>query len=233
LGNSGIWGFGIDDEMSVGWLLQTHVPKFQVLNLAVTGYSTLQSLLQFRAIENQLTQADIVVLSYWTDGQHYNVGDKHEVFGHGFEQDLMKLSDFNKIRLPFGYLSRAGDLGIRYLPIDCATHMAACSPGPDEIADGRRVTEAIFEEILKQRRCHIVVAFFGNPDFGGPDDDPIISLLRLSGVPVADLRFPKSAVDANDYLPSHDHVGAFANYAHFEELFRTLLTSDLIPNPRD
>lgn len=224
MGNSGIWGFGIDDEMTIAWMLQTHVPEFHVLNLAVTAYTTVQSLLQFRAIENQLTQSDIMVFSYWTASQHYNVGDRYESFGHDFELALTKSPDFDKLQLPFGYLSRAGDLGIRYLSLDCAAHLTACSPGPDKIADARKVTEAIFEEILKQHRCHIVVAFFE-----GEDDDPIIALLRSSGVPVADLRFPKSAVDANDFTPAHDHVGAFANHARFEDLLQALLTNGLIP----
>jgi len=223
MGDSNIWGFGIDDEMTIAWMLQTHVPEFHVLNMAVTGYSTVQSLLQFRAIANQLTQSDIVVFSYPTGSPGRHVGDTYEGFGHGFEHALTKIPDFDKLRLPFGYLSRAGDLGIRYLPIDCATHLAACSPGPGELADGPKVTKAVFEQILKQHRCHIVVAFFD-----AHDDDPIIALLRSSGVPVADLRFPRSAVDANDYLPD-GHVGAFATHAIFEDLFQSLLTSGLIP----
>lgn len=227
MGNSLIWGYGIDDEMTIGWMLQSHVPGFQVVNLAVTGYTNVQSLLQFRAIENQLTQSDIVVISYYGAFEpHYDVGDTNDGFGHDFERALNKISDFDKLRLPFGYLSRTGDLGIRYLPIDCAKHLAACSPGPDMIADGPRVTAAIFQEILRQHRCHIVVASFSGPD----ESDRIIALLRASGATMADLKFPKSALDANDYIPSHDHVGAFATHALFEDLLQTLLVSGLVPN---
>ncbi len=224
MGNSTIWGFGLDDEMSIPWMLQTHVNEFRVQNFAVTGYTMVQSLLQLRAIESQLTQDDIVVFPYSDYDQHYNVGDTPGPFGHGFEQTLSKIPDFDKLQLPFGYLSRTGELGIRYLPIDCATHLATCSAGPGEIIDGQKVTEAIFEEILKRHRSHIVVAF-GQ----GGDDDPIITHLQSEGVPVADFRFPKSPVDANDYLPGHDHVGAFANYAKFAELLQTLQKSGLVP----
>ena len=85
---------------------------------------------------------------------------------------------------------------------------------------------AIFREILKQRRCHIVVASFAGLD----ENDPIIALLRASGATVADLQFPKSAFDANDYIPSRDHVGAFATHALFEDLLQALLVSGLVPN---
>jgi hypothetical protein len=227
MGNSWMWGYGIDDEMTIGWLLQSHLPEFQVLNLAVTGYSNVQNLLQYRAIEDQLTQNDIVVLSYYGAlDEHYNVGDKIGVFGHHFERALNKISDFEKLRLPFGYLSPAGDLGIRYLSIDCATHLAACSPGPDMNVDGTRVAAAIFGEILNQRRCHIVVASFPGLD----ENDGVIAMSRASGATVADLQFPKSALDANDYIPSHSHRGAFATHALFENLLQTLRVSGLVPN---
>jgi hypothetical protein len=222
LGNSGIWGFGIDDEMSVPWMLQAHLPKFYVLNLAVTGYTMVQSLLQFRALQNQFRPDDIVVFSYWSAGQHYSVGDTSQSFGHDFELELTKDPVFPKLRLPFGYLSGKGDLSIRYLPISCATRVSDCSPAPGEIVDAQRVTEAIFDEILQKPRCHIVVALIE-----GPNDDPIIAHLRSSGVTVADLRFPKSKIDANDYTPAHDHLGAFASHARFEDLLHALSASGL------
>jgi hypothetical protein len=94
------------------------------------------------------------------------------------------------------------------------------------IADGPRFTAEIFQEFLRQHRCHIVVASFSGPD----ESDRIIALLRASGATMADLKFPKSALDANDYIPSHDHVGAFATHALFEDLLQTLLVSGLVPN---
>ncbi len=81
LGNSHAWGFGLDDEMTIAWMLQTRLKEFKVLNLSVTGYSELQSLLQFRALAPQLTGDDIVVFSYDDDLMHNNVGDTAEAFG--------------------------------------------------------------------------------------------------------------------------------------------------------
>jgi hypothetical protein len=132
------------------------------------------------------------------------------------EGELAKPGDFDDLRLPFGYLSTGGVIGIRYVPMSCARNPASCPPGPGRIVDGRQVTEAIFREVLEQH-CRLVIAFIG-----GQDDDPIISFLRSSGVPIADMRFPKSTIDKNDFLPERYHVGAFANFARFEELFRTL-----------
>src|SRR5215471_16694727 len=46
LGNSRIWAIGLDDEMTVAWLLQTRLPNYRVINLAMTSYTNVQQLLQ-------------------------------------------------------------------------------------------------------------------------------------------------------------------------------------------
>jgi len=53
-GNSGIWGSGLDDEMTTLWLLQARLPGYRVTNLALTGYSNVQQLLQYRNIKDNL-----------------------------------------------------------------------------------------------------------------------------------------------------------------------------------
>jgi hypothetical protein len=74
-GDSAVFGWGLDDEETLPWLLQTRLPQFQVLNLTVTSYSSLQALMQLRRLEPPLGPDDVVVLEYQRLTNTFNVAD--------------------------------------------------------------------------------------------------------------------------------------------------------------
>jgi hypothetical protein len=89
-GNSTIWAMGLDDEMTVPWLLQARLPDYHVINLASTGYSNVQQLLQYRRIRDQLHPDDIVVFNYGVQNLPANVADPIWIrtLSHGYEMSL-------------------------------------------------------------------------------------------------------------------------------------------------
>lgn len=61
LGDSMAWGFGVDYDETFGALVERMVPDTQVINLAVSGYSTDQELLVYRD-EGYKYRPDLVVI---------------------------------------------------------------------------------------------------------------------------------------------------------------------------
>jgi hypothetical protein len=226
LGASTIWAVGLDDEMTVPWLLQARLPNYQVINLALTGYSNVQQLLQYRRIKDNLHPDDIIVFSYAASDLLSNVADPSEikVLSSGYEMSLSNKEKFREVRIPYANLSNEGGLNISYAPIMCAIERNSCIHNIPEAEIREAIAKKIFAEIMQNHKCHVLVAFFQ-----GGDNDPVVAFLESSGVPVADLRI-KPGVDYDDYLPGEEggHRGAFINFGFYGVLFEALLKNQML-----
>ena len=217
LGNSTIWAMGLDDEMTAPWLLQARLPNYQVVNLALTGYSNVQQLLQYRKLEDNLRPDDIVVLSYSSIDLLHNVADPIliKALSNGYEWSLSSKEKFRDVRIPYASLSNAEELSIKYTSIICdLAEKKNCIRGSLEPKLREDISNKIFAEIMQNRKCHVLVAFLD-----GSDNDPVISFLQTLGAPIADIRI-KPGIDYDDYLPGEEggHRGAFASFRFYEDL---------------
>jgi hypothetical protein len=227
LGNSSIWAVGLSDEMTAPWLLQARLPNYQVVNLALTGYTNVHQLLQYRRIKETLHSDDIVVVSYSAGDLLHNVADPNwlKAESHGYELSLSNKVNFREVRIPYANLSNEGNLGINYIPMVCARNeKSKCSHDIPVAKVREAMAIKIIEEILQDGKCHVLVAFFD-----GDDNDPVIASLRSSGAAIADLRI-KPGVDDDDYLPERDHRGAFTSYWFFEVLFDAFSKNKMLRN---
>ena len=65
LGDSVIFGYGVNDEDSMWWLVQERLPNIKVMNYSVAGYGILQNLLRFkREFNNVDLTGSIVVIGH-------------------------------------------------------------------------------------------------------------------------------------------------------------------------
>ncbi|HTZ67179.1 MAG TPA: SGNH/GDSL hydrolase family protein [Roseiarcus sp.] len=227
LGNSLIWAIGLDDEMTAPWLLQTRLPDYQVINLALTGYSNVQQLLQYQKLKDNLQPDDVVVLSYSAIDLLNNVADPVSTKGlsDGYEMSLSSKESFRDAQIPYANLSKDGELVISYTPMVCSSEgMNRCIRNKIEPKVREVIADKIFAEVMQDRKSHVIVAFLD-----GSDDDPVISFLRSSGAPIADLRI-KPGMDYDDYLPGEAgrHRGAFASFRFYEALFAALSKNQML-----
>ena len=221
---------GLDDEMTAPWLLQTRLLNYHVINLALPGYSSVQQLLQYQKLKDNLKSDDIVVLSYSSIDLLHNVADPSliQALLDGYEISLSSKDEFINARIPYADLSRDGELDIKYTPITCSySENSNCIRGTPEPAALESVTKELFAEILLNRKCHILIAFLD-----GTDNDPVASSLRSSGVPMTDLRI-KPGVDYDDYLPGEEggHRGAFAEFSDLYRVARGSFDKSNAGNP--
>ena len=227
LGNSSIWAVGLNDEMTAPWLLQARLPNYRVINLALTGYTNVQQLLQYRKIKETLHSDDIVVVSYSAGDLLHNVADPNWLKAelHPYELSLSDKAKFREVRIPYANLSNEGRLSINYIPMVCARNeKSMCNHDVPVAKERETIAIKTLEEILRDGKCHVLVAVFD-----GDDNDPVIASLRFSGAPIADLRI-KPGVDDEDYLPERDHRGAFTSYWFYEVLLDVLGKNKMLRN---
>jgi len=226
-GDSAMFGWGLNDEETVPWLLQQRLPQYQVVNLSSTSFSTVHALLQLRRADVQLSSSDIVVLTYKPSINDINVASQSAFFDfrNGLEARLGDTQIKNAIYYPFGSIDEQGKLMIRRVDLFCSSHIGTknCVRDiPDPMA-AMQVTKHAFDEIIALHPGRVLVAILS-----GADSDPVISHLRAKGVAFADLRALPGDPDISDAVDTDGHAGPFRNYLFYVRLLAGLQNNHLI-----
>ena len=226
-GDSAVFGWGLNDEETIPWLLQSHLPNDEVINLSLTSYSAVHTLLQLKRVSPQLGADDAVVLMYHPLTNDFDVAATGMLKGLsvGYELQLGDAKALKAIKVPFGALDANGNLDIRRIELSCATPGAspACARPAVDAQQAMHVTERVFDEILALHAGRVVVALIS-----GRDDDPVIGYLRSKGVKIADLRVSDDEPDAHDIMVTDNHSGAFQQYLLFQRLLAFLRAENMV-----
>jgi hypothetical protein len=210
-GDSSMFGWGLDDEETMAWLVQERLPAYQVVNLSLTSYSTVQTLLQLMQMDPKVGQDDLVVIEYHQLSNQLNVQslDVLESLEKGFEMSLGDTAHMRAMRLPYGAVDEHGALSIHRIALNCADEPGRpdCARPKFELAAAMRVTMAAFDAITSLHPGHMVIAFVS-----GPDDDPVIAHARALGATIADLRSSADMQFEQDVVATDGHMGPFRQH---------------------
>jgi hypothetical protein len=228
-GDSAMFGWGLNDDQTLPWLLQMRFPAYQVVNLSLTSYSTIQALQQLQQTSPKIGADDIVVLTYHPITNGFNVVSA-EMLGYlksGFEHQLGDTALVHNMTVPFGSVGSHGELVIGHYPVACAQSHgvvpANCPQRPTSPREAIQVTERAFDAILAAQPGHVVVALLS-----GPDADPVVGHLQSKGVTIADLLTDSSDPDAIDEVRIDEHAGPFWHRMVAERLGDALRRSRLV-----
>jgi hypothetical protein len=225
-GDSALFAWGLDDEESLPWLLQSRLPDHEVVNLTLTSYSTIQALLQLRDIVPAVGPNDIVVLVYHPVTKGFNVAEP--IFLHtlktGYELQLGD-AGMRDMKVPFGEIDAQGNFAIRRIALHCADAVSSpdCHHPVLPLATVIQVTERAFDEVVALHAGHLVVAFVS-----GSDDDPVIAHLKSHGFTIADLRTVDGVPETSDLIPTDLHAGAFWTHQAYIRLLEALQRNRLV-----
>ena len=226
-GDSSMFGWGLNDEETIPWLLQSRLPNDEVLNLSLTSYSTIQALMQLTRMEPKVSAEDGIVLLYHPVTNDFNVAVPSMLDGLlvGYELQLGDPKAMMGMKVPFGAIDANGNLEIRRIELSCATdkNSAACARPAVSLDESRQVTERAFDGILALHPGRVIVAFVS-----GTDDDPVIQYLRGKGVTIADLRLADDEPDAHEIMPTDRHAGPFWQYRVFGRLLAALRSENMV-----
>ena len=217
-GDSSMFGWGLNDEQTIPWLIQERLPNFDVVNLSLSSYSPVHALLQLQQVSPRLGPDDIVVIDYHDVTNQFIVmsADVLRDLGKGFEFEIGNAARMREAKMPYGSLDE-GKLSIRHVSLSCAFEPArpGC-PGPKfDLAQATPVTKRVFDEILALHPGHLVIIF----QFGA-DSDPVIEYLRTRGAMIVDLRSGRApGEEGDDIIATDTHMGPFGQYQIAERLF--------------
>ncbi len=227
IGDSLIFGWGLDDEETMPWLLQTRLPTYDVENLSLNTYSTIHALLQLRELGSNIHPDDIIVLSYHEVTNDFNVADPEtgRVLLNGYELQVGEPSLKEKFVIPFGALDEHGNFSIRRIKLSCFEKLI----GPDCVQPALSeqakilVTERAFDEVVALHLGKVVVAFEH-----GPDSDPVVAYLKSKGIPIADVRMRPDDANFGNVLPTNNHAGPYRHHQLYLSLLDALQRLGLV-----
>ncbi len=226
-GDSAIFGWGLDDEQTIAWLLQSRLPKYQVVNLSLTSYSTLQTAMRLQQVERPLGPDDSVMLVYHKMTNDFNVVTQlvTKGFSIGYELQVGNEAHIREMQLPYGDLDAAGNLVIRRYDLAC--QFGKQDPGcmhPDPPLEKQiEVTKRAFDQVFALHPGHVLIAFVG-----GSDSDPVIQYLRQKGAVIVDMRIEHDDPDGRDIIPTDSHAGAFWHHTAYLRLLDAMRQAKMV-----
>jgi hypothetical protein len=226
-GDSALFGWGVDDEATVSWLMQSRLPDYEVVNLSLNSYSTVHALLQLQGIVPQVGPDDIVILEYHAATNALNVANPGflQKFLNGYEMQLGDTAQLRAMKVPFGGIDAGGGFSVGRIRLSCAVEAPTpeCEHPSLSTEKEHQVTERAFDEIIALNIRHLLVAFLS-----GPDDDPVIVHLRSRGLTIADLRTVDGVPDDTDVIPTDKHSGPFWHHQAYGLLLQSLQRARLV-----
>jgi hypothetical protein len=226
-GDSSMFGWALNDEQTIPWLIQARLPNFEVLNLSLTSYSPVQTLLRLQQLEPRLGPNDIVVIEYHELSNKLSVvaSDVLENLKTGYEFELGDTARLREAKLPFGSLDDQGKFSIRRISLSCVFEAARpdCARPKFDLDQARQVTKYAFDEIMALHPGRLVIIFQS-----GADDDPVIEHLRSRGAIIADLRDGRGAGQEDDVISTDGHMGPFGQYQISERLFEVMRREHIV-----
>lgn len=239
-----IWIFGcsvtygwiyLQDSATYPWMLQERIPNYEVVNFGVGGYSTLQSLLQFKeALAKAKVKPKIVVVDY------ASFHDERNVCSRGWRKAILPFSKLGSVELPHGWLDSDGKLHystepVEYMPFPLMRHSALMhflEMKYDEhqfnTLHAHDVSKAIlleFSDLCKSNNIPFIVA--------GITSEPLtldaLHYCADHGILTTDISVDLS-IKENTLYPIDNHPSAKANFQYAQKLDTYLKEQHMVGN---
>jgi hypothetical protein len=221
-GDSAMFGWGLENEETVPWLLQARLPDYHVQNLSMTSYSTIQTLMQLKRLDPQLGPDDTVVLVYHPVTNQFNVATNEiiKTFTMGYEMQSGDPERIKTMQIPFGKLGPDGTLVVSRYDMACqfGKKDPGCAHADPTWDDAMKVTERAFDEILELHPGHVFVALSS-----GELNDPVVTHLKGKGAIIVDARIEHVDRNGSDIIPTDSHAGPFYHHVFYRWLLKSLI----------
>ena len=236
LGCSFVHGWGLDDADTFPWKLQERLPDYTVRNFGVGGYSTLQSLLQFREALERGPKPAVAALAY------ADFHDRRNTRLRVWKKATFGYVKFGTTAQPYVRLTRAGDLELsfddgEYRDLFLSRHFAlaarldaAYARIEDRFYHSHQVSRRLVMEFAQTAREHgvpfIVAGLRGNRPTSS-----MLSYARKNGILAVDISVSLQEPGMTIAFDQHPSARGTARYA--EKLARFMRKSDLLTTEAD
>jgi hypothetical protein len=206
MGDSVASGWINDDALSFPFLLQTRLPEWRIMNLAVPGYGPVQAYLQARSLTETLAKADAILLTHADYFPARAVGEAAYLSNLRRAPAVAGVEDaeaFRALLLPVARrLDTRGHPVIDYVPV-AEDSNAAFSPISAEQKNA--ILAGLYAGVRAAAPDSAVILLYTQGE-AGPETLDLFNKLRRAGILVCDGR-PGSRLEKDDYLPLDGHPG--------------------------
>lgn len=230
-GHDEIWIFGcsfthgwtLNDEETYPWLLQTQLPQYEIVNFGVSGYGTLQSLLQFQEALQKRAKPKLVIVAY------ASFHDQRNTFLRVRRKQIVPWNKLGPIVQPYAELDGNGNLTyhmaevtyqefplMRYSALMNFVETTYNTKVEDAFYHSHAVTKAIIQEFAKVAHAQgIKFVLVGLLSDALTAD--MLAYSRDQDIASADISVDL-AIRANRNLPHDPHPGPAANRQYAQKL---------------
>jgi hypothetical protein len=215
LGDSFVFGDGVNDEQTFSFLLQTAFSKSAVHLHALSGYSWANALVTIERIKDRVRPGDIVILGYawYYKERHVAAPARLRSIRNWMATSFPETELSPKDRLVRARLDGGGRLVLDTIAMHCKFDPAYCSsaePSPEEMD---RVSIALLRSIAEKSRANVYLLHFF-----GPKDDPVLAGLPGNVELIEATPGDFSYVMRDDVMGFDDHGGPYWHYAMYSRL---------------
>jgi hypothetical protein len=222
-------GWTLNDEQTYPWLLQSKIKNYRLVNFGVSGYGTLQSLIQFQQALKSGKKPAVVVLSY------ASFHDRRNTLARSWMKTRMTYGPgayLSEVKLPYMKWSPEQKPELLYRPIEyrevpLAQYSALANTVDetlnriiDQTYHSHEVSKSVIEdfaELCRMNQINFVVA-------GITSDGPTAEMLEFCkgrGMTTVDISVDLNKAENNN-LPYDNHPSAVANQQYAQKLWPVL-----------
>ena len=218
LGDSFIFGDGVNDEQTFSFLLQSAFPRDAVHLHALSGYSWANALVTMERIKDQIRPGDIVILGYafYYKERHVETPKRLRDIRDWMARSFPDIELSPKDRLVRARLDGAR-LVLDTIPMHCKFNPDYCSGAEPSADDTDKVSIELLRAIASKSSAPVyLVHFFG------PKDDPVLAKLpkNVELVPATPADF--SYVMRDDIMGFDDHGGPYWHHAIYTRISQAI-----------
>jgi hypothetical protein len=221
-GCSFTYGWSLNDQETFPWLLQERFPNYEVVNFGVSGYSTVQSLIQFREALASGSSPKAVLLNYasWHD--------ERNIFSRHWREIFVPNNKLGQLFYPFARLNQNGKLNyylgeVQYRALPLMKYSALINfiditfnKLQERWWRIRDVTQALLVEFANTaQRQHIPVVIAGITH--SKPTRAMLSFVREQGFKAVDISVDLNIKENTNY-PHDGHPGPLANRKYADKL---------------
>lgn len=215
LGDSYVFGDGVNDEQTFSFLLQTAFPGAAVHLHALAGYSWANALVTMERIKDQIRPGDVIVLgyAYYYKERHVAAPSRLRSIRDWMASTFPEVELDPKDRLIRARLDGGNRLALDTIAMHCKFDPAYCdgpAPSPDYVD---RVSSELLRVIAAKtsEKVYLLHMF-------GPKDDLVLRNLpgNIELIPATPQDF--SYVMQDNIMGLDDHGGPYWHYAMYSRL---------------
>jgi hypothetical protein len=230
-------GWTLNDEQSYPWLLQSKIKNYQLVNYGVSGYGTLQSLIQFQQALKSGKKPALAVLSYASFHDRRNTLARSWMKTRMTYGPVAYLSD---VKLPYMKWSAAQKPELLYRPIEyrevpLARYSALANTLDetlnriiDQTYHSHEVSKSLIEDfaqLCQANQIDFVVAGITS-DAATAD---MLEYCQSRGMTIVDISVDLD-IPENNNLPYDNHPSAVANRQYAQKLW-PVICARLVDEP--